>query len=95
MRGELANRLTKAIEDLPEQERLVITLYHYEELTRNEISLLLGIDGTRVSQIRASAVLHLRSALSDLSRKVETKLTRIRCNDAKKPQRASFARVAA
>jgi RNA polymerase sigma factor for flagellar operon FliA len=66
MRGDQVERLTKAIDSLPEQERLVTTLYYYEELTRNEISLLLGLGGSRVSQIRASAVLHLRSALSDV-----------------------------
>ena len=43
------------------------TLYYYEELTRSEIGLALGMSGSRVQQIRTSAVLHLRSALSDFS----------------------------
>jgi len=67
MKGEMAGRLTSAIEDLPEQERLVATLYYYEELTRSEIGLALGMSGSRVQQIRTSAVLHLRSALSDFA----------------------------
>jgi RNA polymerase sigma factor FliA len=67
MRSDLVERLSKAIEDLSEQERLVTTLYYYEELTRKEIGLALGLDANRISQIRASAVMHLRSALSDLS----------------------------
>jgi RNA polymerase sigma factor for flagellar operon FliA len=62
--GEMRERLTKAIEDLPERERLVLTLYYYEETTMKEIGLILGLAESRVSQIRASAVLHLRALLS-------------------------------
>jgi len=67
LRGEMEGRLTSAIQDLPERERLVMTLYYYEEMTMREIGLALGVVESRVSQIHASAVLHLRSALSDLS----------------------------
>jgi Sigma-70, region 4 len=41
-----------------------MTLYYYEETTMKEIGLILGIAEPRVSQIRASAVLHLRARLS-------------------------------
>jgi RNA polymerase sigma factor FliA len=61
--GEMLERLTTAIEDLPERERLIITLYYYEEMTMKEIGLILGVDQSRVSQIHASAVLHLRARL--------------------------------
>jgi RNA polymerase sigma factor FliA len=64
LNGEVRERLTKAIEDLPERERLVLTLYYYEETTMKEIGLILGTKESRVSQIRASAVLHLRALLS-------------------------------
>jgi RNA polymerase sigma factor FliA len=67
LRGEMEERLTGAIQNLPERERLVMTLYYYEEMTMREIGLALGVVESRVSQIHASAVLHLRSALSDLS----------------------------
>jgi RNA polymerase sigma factor FliA len=67
LRTDMLERLTKAIDDLPEQERLVTTLYYYEELTRNEIAVVLGLDGSRISQIRASAVIHLRSALTSVA----------------------------
>lgn len=67
LRGEMAERLAAAIENLPERERLVMTLYYYEEMTMREIGLALGVVESRVSQIHASAVLHLRAALSDLS----------------------------
>lgn len=67
LRGELEERLTDAIAKLPERERLVMTLYYYEEMTMREIGLALGVVESRVSQVHASAVVHLRSALRDLA----------------------------
>jgi RNA polymerase sigma factor FliA len=58
------DRLTKAIEELPERERMVMTLYYYQETTMREIGLILGVVESRVSQVHASAVLHLRARLS-------------------------------
>jgi RNA polymerase sigma factor FliA len=66
LRGELQEKLTSAIERLPERERLVMTLYYFEELTMREIGLALGVVESRVSQIHTSAVVHLRAALQDL-----------------------------
>ncbi len=66
LRGEMRQRLADAITELPERERLVMTLYYYEEMTMKEIGLTLGVVESRVSQIHASAVLHLRSLLADL-----------------------------
>ena len=63
LKGEMKQRLTDAIEELPEKERLVLTLYYYEELTMKEIGLTLGVVESRVSQIHSSAVVRLRSAL--------------------------------
>ena len=48
--GEMRERLTKAINELPERERLVMTLYYYEETTMKEIGLILGIAEPRVSK---------------------------------------------
>jgi RNA polymerase sigma factor FliA len=62
--GEMRQRLTTAINDLPERERLIITLYYYEETTMKEIGLILGVVESRISQLHASAVLHLRARLS-------------------------------
>ena len=67
LRGELEDRLADAIAHLPNRERLVMTLYYYEEMTMREIGLALGVVESRVSQIHASAVAHLRSALKDLA----------------------------
>ena len=67
LRGELEERLGEAINQLPDRERLVMTLYYYEEMTMREIGLALGVVESRVSQLHASAVVHLRAALKDLA----------------------------
>ncbi len=67
LKGELEERLADAIANLPDRERLVMTLYYYEEMTMREIGLALGVVESRVSQVHASAVVHLRSALRDLA----------------------------
>jgi RNA polymerase sigma factor for flagellar operon FliA len=69
LKGELEERLTDAIQKLPDRERLVMTLYYYEEMTMREIGLALGVVESRVSQVHASAVVHLRAALRDLAGK--------------------------
>ena len=69
LRGELEERLAEAIQNLPDRERLVMSLYYYEEMTMHEIGLALGVVESRVSQIHASAVVHLRGALKDLAAK--------------------------
>ncbi len=66
LQGEMKQRLMDAIEDLPEKERIVLTLYYYEELTMKEIGLTLGVVESRVSQIHSSAVVRLRVALAGL-----------------------------
>jgi RNA polymerase sigma factor for flagellar operon FliA len=67
LEGEMRERLTTAINELSERERLVMTLYYYEETTMKEIGLILDVVESRVSQIHASAVLHLRARLSALA----------------------------
>jgi RNA polymerase sigma factor FliA len=67
LRGELQEKLKDAIEHLPERERLVMTLYYFEELTMREIGLALGVVESRISQIHASAVVHLRAAMQELA----------------------------
>jgi RNA polymerase sigma factor for flagellar operon FliA len=62
-RHELYRALVDAIEDLSERDRLVISLYYYEDLTLKEISEVLNVSTSRVSQLHASAVLKLRSSL--------------------------------
>jgi len=63
MRAEIKQCIRDAIEGLPERERLVMLLYYREELTRKEIGLHLGIPESQISQIQASAIRRLRTAL--------------------------------
>ncbi|HEY0784647.1 MAG TPA: sigma-70 family RNA polymerase sigma factor, partial [Acidobacteriaceae bacterium] len=67
LESEARTLLTAAIEKLAERERLVMTLYYYEERTMKEIGLILGVVESRVSQIHAAAVEHLRTLLADLA----------------------------
>jgi RNA polymerase sigma factor for flagellar operon FliA len=61
--NELTKLLVDAIEDLPEKERLVLSLYYYEEFTMKEIGSLLGVNESRVSQLHTKAMLRLRGKL--------------------------------
>ena len=76
LEGEMKQHLIDAIDGLPEKERLVLTLYYYEELTMKEIGLTLGVVESRVSQIHSSAVLRLRAALSGITPARGQKLAR-------------------
>lgn len=60
---EVKNILKDTIANLPEKEKLVVALYHYEELTLKEIGVVLDITESRVSQIHSKAILKLRSKL--------------------------------
>jgi len=61
--NEVKNILKETIANLPEKEKLVIALYHYEELTLKEIGVVLDISESRVSQIHSKAILKLRARL--------------------------------
>ena len=56
--------VTKAIEELPERQRLVLSLYYYEDLNLKEIGQVLRVTESRVSQLHAQAVSRLRNKLS-------------------------------
>lgn len=55
--------VARAIDDLPYQEKIVVSLYYYEELTMKEIGKVLEITESRVSQIHTKSILHLRTKL--------------------------------
>jgi RNA polymerase sigma factor for flagellar operon FliA len=61
--AERKQRLVQTIRNLPERERLVISLYYYEELTMKEVAQVMGVSESRVCQIHAKAVVVLRAAL--------------------------------
>jgi RNA polymerase sigma factor for flagellar operon FliA len=94
LRGELEERLADAITGLPDRERLVMTLYYYEEMTMREIGLALGVVESRVSQLHAAAVVHLRAALKDLTASGALERTR-RERKSKRDQKPQAAALAA
>ncbi|HPC33112.1 MAG TPA: FliA/WhiG family RNA polymerase sigma factor [Syntrophales bacterium] len=60
---ETRMRLKKAIDALPEKERVVMSLYYFEELTMKEIGCTLRLTESRVCQLHSQAVLRMRAAL--------------------------------
>lgn len=68
---DLVEKLTSAIDLLPERERLIVSLYYHEELTLREIGEMLGLTEGRICQIHAQAVSRLRQALEDKADKNE------------------------
>jgi RNA polymerase sigma factor for flagellar operon FliA len=56
--------VTTAIEELPERQRLVLSLYYYEDLNLKEIGKVLRVTESRVSQLHAQAVTRLRAKLA-------------------------------
>jgi len=61
---ELRQAIAEAISSLPEREKIVVTLYYYEELTLREIGDVLGVTESRVSQLHTKAILRLRGHLA-------------------------------
>lgn len=61
--GEKVSLIARALDRLPEKERLVISLYFYEELNLKEIGEILGVTESRASQIRSRALFRLKNYL--------------------------------
>jgi RNA polymerase sigma factor FliA len=59
-RGELQKLLASAIEKMPEIEKTVLSLYYHEELTLREISKIVNLHESRISQLKTQAILRLR-----------------------------------
>jgi RNA polymerase sigma factor for flagellar operon FliA len=64
---EMRRVIAETIGSLPDKERLVLTLYYYEDLNMKEIGSILGITESRVCQIHTKAVGRLRSKLKSLT----------------------------
>lgn len=60
-RSELKRLLAEAIQKMPDAERTVLTLYYHEEMTLREISKIMKLHESRISQLKSQAVLRLRS----------------------------------
>ncbi|MCB2184850.1 MAG: FliA/WhiG family RNA polymerase sigma factor [Deltaproteobacteria bacterium] len=65
--AELRLQVAHAIEGLPDKEKLVVSLYYYDELTMREIGEVLGYTESRISQMHTKAILRLRARLRDLA----------------------------
>jgi RNA polymerase sigma factor FliA len=61
---ELRERLTQAINSLPEREKLLIALYYHENMTLREIGEIIQVSESRVCQLHAQAILRLRNKLT-------------------------------
>ncbi|MCF6093811.1 FliA/WhiG family RNA polymerase sigma factor [Microaerobacter geothermalis] len=58
--------LSKTIDRLPEKEKLVISLFYYDELTLTEIAEVMGLSTSRISQLHSKAIYRMRAALEKL-----------------------------
>jgi RNA polymerase sigma factor for flagellar operon FliA len=63
----LTQHLAEAIDALPQQEKVVLSLYYCEELTMCEIGHVLEVSESRIAQLRTTAIFHLRAALQNLT----------------------------
>jgi RNA polymerase sigma factor for flagellar operon FliA len=68
--AEVRTMVAKAIQSLPEKERMVISLYYYDELTMKEIGHVLKFTESRVSQIHTKAILRLRSKMQKILKEI-------------------------
>lgn len=64
---ELVDIMAKALDMLKEKDRIVLSLYYYEQLTLKEIGAILGISESRVSQLNSRAILKLREAMKKIN----------------------------
>jgi len=62
---ELRDVVAKAIDKLPRNERMVVSLYYYDELTMKEIGEIMDYTESRISQLHTKAVLRLRGSLRE------------------------------
>ena len=63
-RQELQHLLAEAIESMPDIEKTVLSLYYHEELTLREISKIVHLHESRISQLKSQAILRLRSYMT-------------------------------
>ena len=63
--GEARQLLARAVEQLPEREKVVVSLYYFEGLTLADIGRVLGVTESRICQMHTKAVLQLRGKLAE------------------------------
>jgi RNA polymerase sigma factor for flagellar operon FliA len=70
LKSEMSAQLSAAVKTLPEREARVLTLYYVEEMTLKQIGAVLGLAESRISQIRAGALVELRVRLQATTKRV-------------------------
>jgi RNA polymerase sigma factor for flagellar operon FliA len=61
---EVRKILVKAIDELPEKEKMVVSLYYHDEMTMKEIAVIMGFTESRISQLHTKSVIRLRGAIN-------------------------------
>lgn len=69
----LRDVLVRAIEDLPEREKLVMSLYYDKELNLREIGKILGVSESRICQLHSQAVARLRARIHERDRPAQAR----------------------
>ena len=64
--AELKNQLKRAIDELPPKERMVLSLYYYDELTMKEIGRVMELTESRVCQLHSQAIIRLRAVIKEI-----------------------------
>jgi RNA polymerase sigma factor for flagellar operon FliA len=64
--AELRNQLKQAIDELPPKERMVLSLYYYDELTMKEIGRVMELTESRVCQLHSQAIIRLRVVIKEI-----------------------------
>jgi len=77
LQGERKAQLSEAVSQMSEREQLILSLYYQEELTMKEISQVVGIAVSRVSQIHAASMVKLRASLSHLHKAERAPVARL------------------
>jgi RNA polymerase sigma factor for flagellar operon FliA len=80
LKGERKEQLAEAVSQMSEREQLILSLYYNEELTMMEVSKIVGIAVSRVSQIHAAAMVKLRASLPHLREGVAAKPNRLQAS---------------
>ena len=73
-RMEMKDILKNAIDSMPQKDRIVLSLYYYEELTFREIGEVLELTESRICQIHSQAILKLRGVLKSLQERDDVEL---------------------
>ncbi len=66
-KSEIRDLISKAVNNLSKRERLIVSLYYYEELTMREIGAILGVNESRISQMHSNAIRRMKEKLKALN----------------------------